>query len=148
MRDQHERLASLLTQAGLLLPAWRQPAGPVLGEQVARALAQVSAALDKHLSDEELDTGVGRVLPGLGGAAQGVSRGGRHLTGVGGLGQQDIGVPGQHRATSGQPDPGVGHEVRQQPRRDLERPDAERGAALELVQGVSPVQRSRGRSAG
>ena len=45
-------------------------------------------------------------------------------------------IDGQHGTTGGQPDPRVGHVVRQQPRLGPEWSDLDRAGAGELAQGV------------
>jgi hemerythrin-like domain-containing protein len=55
MQAQHERVAVLLDRVGVLTPEWRRSADPVTRDELAGVLAQTSAALDEHLSDEEND---------------------------------------------------------------------------------------------
>jgi len=53
MQAQHERVAVLLDRVDVLTAEWRQSADPKTRDELANALAQTSAALDEHLSDEE-----------------------------------------------------------------------------------------------
>jgi hemerythrin-like domain-containing protein len=53
MEAQHEVVASGLSIVATLLPRWRSTAEKSTGEELARVLADVSAALDEHLGEEE-----------------------------------------------------------------------------------------------
>lgn len=53
MQAQHERVAVLLDRVDVLTAKWRPSADPKTRDELANALAQTSAALDEHLSDEE-----------------------------------------------------------------------------------------------
>jgi len=53
MQAQHERVAGLLDRTDVLTAQWQQSADPGTREELANVLAQASAALDEHLSDEE-----------------------------------------------------------------------------------------------
>jgi iron-sulfur cluster repair protein YtfE (RIC family) len=53
MQAQHERVAVLLDRVDVLTVQWRQSADPATRDELANVLAQTSAALDEHLSDEE-----------------------------------------------------------------------------------------------
>jgi hypothetical protein len=55
MQAQHERVALLLDRVDVLTAQWRQSADPATRDELANVLAQTSAALDEHLSDEEND---------------------------------------------------------------------------------------------
>jgi hypothetical protein len=53
MESQHERLAVLLDQVSVLLPRWRDTADAATRDELAAVIAQASAALDEHLTEEE-----------------------------------------------------------------------------------------------
>jgi hemerythrin-like domain-containing protein len=53
MQAQHERVAVLLDRVDVLTAQWRRSADPATRDELANVLAQTSAALDEHLSDEE-----------------------------------------------------------------------------------------------
>jgi hypothetical protein len=53
MQAQHERVAVLLDRVDVLTARWRPSADPKTRDELASVLAQTSAALDEHLSDEE-----------------------------------------------------------------------------------------------
>jgi hemerythrin-like domain-containing protein len=53
METQHEVVAVGLSKVDTLLPRWRGTADRATGEELATVLADVSAALDEHLGEEE-----------------------------------------------------------------------------------------------
>ncbi len=58
MEEQHERVAALLERAQVQAGAFGQDGSPAAGEALAVTLTSLSAALEEHLDDEEL-----QVLP-------------------------------------------------------------------------------------
>ena len=53
MQDQHEHVAALLHRVDDLLPRWSASADAALRDELVAVLADVSAALDEHLAEEE-----------------------------------------------------------------------------------------------
>lgn len=53
MEAQHKVVADGLSTVDALLPRWRSAADKATGEELAKTLADVSAAVDEHLGEEE-----------------------------------------------------------------------------------------------